>query len=179
MIFQEEGISYDELLLLQGPTRRWIERALWAGSQQIIARTIHFALRECGDDLDFINEQINKVKPRTLPWKWRDGVYAEFKRRQGMSRSKASPGSVHFHEPTAISVALAQIAAKDAGPEAEQRFKEIAARVLEGKEVILWGLGRLNRYRVIQGKSGLPEIVSDSNGTRRVLEARDLHLLQE
>jgi hypothetical protein len=156
---------------------RWAELAHWIGGKRVIEQAVWFTLKECGEDMAFLDEMIEKVQPRHLPWKWRADCVDEFKRRRNAPRSAPK----RFEEPTFGSLLQA---AFNAMPPAEVRARlekwhaEIAAKTRAGQEIVLYGTARVNRYRVVPGKTGEPDIIAPS-GQRTRLLAEDLARLQE
>ena len=176
-VYNDFGLSTEDYLKLCAQARRWVQLSLWAGKPQDVARHIHFATVECGGDRAFIDAMIERVKPRAVPWTWRDDCLAEWKRRHAAPHVQPK----RFEEPS-LKTALAGVFEKSLPPaaqepELEKRFAQIADRVRAGETVILWGISRINRYRVLQGKTG-PEIIAPS-GERKKFVAENLKWLTE
>ena len=130
----------------------WMLRAHWVGGRRVVEDALRFALLECGNDAEFIQRQVEKVEERAKPWLWREACRSAFKFSLNAPRQRAE----RFPGPTSISAPLSKIAGEDraARQRAEQRFHRIRDHLRrETKtEITLWGLGRINRYRVVQGE---------------------------
>ena len=154
----------------------WILRAHWVGGRKLVEDAIRFALMECGNDQAFIRERIESVQQLAKPWLWREACLVEYKRRQSVPRERT-----RFAGPAPISAPLARLTGQAKRPDIADlrvRLGRIADKFRAGEPVVLYGMGRINKYRVVAGKRGGLDIVSDT-GARRILEPADLAHLED
>jgi hypothetical protein len=83
-IGMEPGAATCEIHMLAG---RWILMAHWVGGRRIVEQAIWFAFCECGNDWDFVREQVERTQQLAKPWIWREACLAVYKRRQAIPRT--------------------------------------------------------------------------------------------